>query len=230
MAIILYDLAGADERVRFSPYCWRTKMALLHKDLAFETIPWRFTDKDVIASGKRSKVPVITDDGRWVTDSWSIALYLDETYPEHPLMEDETVRNLCHLINSWCDSSVNNVLRPLVLLKVLDAVHEKDKVYFRESRETQYGTTLEQICANQAQACTSVKETLAPAERSLSQMSYFGGEAPCYADYVLFGSLKWVHALSREMPVAKESAIHQWFDRMLDLFDGYARNATTAQG
>ena len=27
---ILYDLAGADSTVRFSPYCWRIRMALLH--------------------------------------------------------------------------------------------------------------------------------------------------------------------------------------------------------
>ena len=39
MAIALWDLAGADEARRFSPYCWRTKMALWHKGLAFETIP-----------------------------------------------------------------------------------------------------------------------------------------------------------------------------------------------
>ena len=37
MAITLYDLAGADEHRRFSPYCWRTKMALAHKGLAFTT-------------------------------------------------------------------------------------------------------------------------------------------------------------------------------------------------
>ncbi|HXJ10454.1 MAG TPA: glutathione S-transferase N-terminal domain-containing protein, partial [Burkholderiales bacterium] len=47
--IKLYDLAAAEDDRRFSPYCWRAKMALKHKGLEFETIPWRFTDKDVIA-------------------------------------------------------------------------------------------------------------------------------------------------------------------------------------
>src|SRR5881394_4497405 len=41
MAIKLYDLAGAEDDRRFSPYCWRVKMALKHKGLDFETIPWR---------------------------------------------------------------------------------------------------------------------------------------------------------------------------------------------
>ena len=38
MAIKLYDLAAAEDDRRFSPYCWRVKMALLHKGLDFETI------------------------------------------------------------------------------------------------------------------------------------------------------------------------------------------------
>ena len=49
MAIVMYDLAGADPALRFSPYCWRIRMALAHKGLPVETVPWRFTDKDAIA-------------------------------------------------------------------------------------------------------------------------------------------------------------------------------------
>jgi glutathione S-transferase len=45
MSMILYDLAGADPDLRFSPFCWRTRFALAHKGLPVETIPWRFTEK-----------------------------------------------------------------------------------------------------------------------------------------------------------------------------------------
>ena len=34
----LYDLAGADAGRRFSPYCWRVKLALAAKGLAFDTV------------------------------------------------------------------------------------------------------------------------------------------------------------------------------------------------
>ena len=34
----MHDLAGADPAVRFSPYCWRVRMALAHKGLDVETI------------------------------------------------------------------------------------------------------------------------------------------------------------------------------------------------
>ena len=43
MAITLYDLAGAEDDRRFSPYCWRIRMALKHKGLEFETLAWRFS-------------------------------------------------------------------------------------------------------------------------------------------------------------------------------------------
>jgi len=58
MSIKLYDLAGADEDRRFSPYCWRTKLALAHKGLKAETIPWRLTEKDRLAFAGSERVPV----------------------------------------------------------------------------------------------------------------------------------------------------------------------------
>jgi hypothetical protein len=41
VAITLYDLAGAEAERRFSPFCWRTKMALAHKGLEVATGPGR---------------------------------------------------------------------------------------------------------------------------------------------------------------------------------------------
>jgi glutathione S-transferase len=77
MAIKLYDLAGAEDDRRFSPYCWRVKMALLHKGLAFETLAWRFTEKDAIAFSGSTTVPVLVDGNHTVSDSWKIAAYLE---------------------------------------------------------------------------------------------------------------------------------------------------------
>ena len=37
MTITMYDLAGAEADRRFSPFCWRTRMALAHKGLSAET-------------------------------------------------------------------------------------------------------------------------------------------------------------------------------------------------
>jgi glutaredoxin len=59
----LYDLAGAEPERRFSPYCWRAKLALIHKGLPFDTIPWRFNEKKAIAFSGQGRVPVLVDGG-----------------------------------------------------------------------------------------------------------------------------------------------------------------------
>ena len=80
MAITLYDLCGADPARRFSPYCWRTRLALAQKGLATETIPWRFTDRDETSDHAPCRAAVLRScrltlrsaaDLRWVADGSS---------------------------------------------------------------------------------------------------------------------------------------------------------------
>lgn len=37
MTLVLYDLAGRDPGVRFSPHCWRVKMVLAYKHIAIRS-------------------------------------------------------------------------------------------------------------------------------------------------------------------------------------------------
>ena len=85
MSMQLYDLASADPKLRFSPYCWRIKMALAHKGLSWEEVPIHFTGKDRLPQPNVGTVPVLVDDDCVVSDSWAIAEYLDERYPDKPL-------------------------------------------------------------------------------------------------------------------------------------------------
>ena len=136
MPIVLYDLAGADPALRFSPYCWRIRMALAHKGLAVETVPWRFTDTDVIAFSGQGRVPVIRDGETVVADSWAIACYLEAHYPERPsLFGGPTGQAHARLINAWADAAVLGGIVPLVVRDILDAIDPKDRDYFRSSRE-----------------------------------------------------------------------------------------------
>src|SRR6185295_18285558 len=81
MAITLYDIAGAEAERRFSPFCWRTKMALAHKGIEVETVPWRFTEKHKLPQPNAGRVPVIVDGGEVVHDSSAISEYLEKRYP-----------------------------------------------------------------------------------------------------------------------------------------------------
>ena len=128
MAIKLYDLAGAEDDRRFSPYCWRVKMALKHKGLDFETIAWRFTEKEALAPYKSTTVPVLVDGSNSVYDSWAIALYLDEVYPSRPrLFEGTEARTLCDFFNQWTVKALHPILMRVIILDLFGKVAEKDK-------------------------------------------------------------------------------------------------------
>jgi len=81
VSIKIYDLAASNSEVRFSPFCWRVKLALAFKGLKFESIPIRFVEKDRIAFSGQKLLPVLVDKEKVIVDSWDIACYLDKFYP-----------------------------------------------------------------------------------------------------------------------------------------------------
>src|SRR5262245_34545167 len=143
MTIILYDLAGAEEDRRFSPYCWRSRLALAHKGLPVETIAWRFTEEEAIAFSGQGRVPVLVDNGETVFDSWAIAPYLESTYPDRPsLFGGSNAKPLTRFYSCFADSLVSRIF-PFVALDILNHLDDKDRSYFRKSREERIGGTLE---------------------------------------------------------------------------------------
>ena len=104
MGLQLYDLAGVELERRFSPYCWRIKLALMHKGLPFDTIPWRFTDKDAIALSGQGRVPELIDRDHVIFDSWTIANYLEGAYPDRAsLFRGRGGRAVTRFVNAWAD-------------------------------------------------------------------------------------------------------------------------------
>jgi glutathione S-transferase len=156
MALILYDLAGAEAQRRFSPYCWRIRLAIAHKGMEVETIPWRFTEKEVIAFSGQGRVPVLVDSGKATAGSWAIANYLEREYPARPsLFGPAPAAALMRFVESWTDTVLLSGMAPLILVDVFAHLDEKDKIYFRSSREQRLGMTLEEFWKNSAQIVTS---------------------------------------------------------------------------
>src|ERR1700721_2095901 len=120
MVLKLFELGGTDGQRPFSPFCWRTRMALAHKGLSAESIPWCFTEKHAIAPHNSEKVPVLIDGETSVADSWAIANYLEDRYPDRP---------------SLIVADIHALLKPV------------DAAYFRQSREARLGKTFEELTA-----------------------------------------------------------------------------------
>jgi len=226
MAITLYDLAGAEPDRRFSPFCWRTKMALAHKGLEVETIPWRFTEKDRLPQPNQGRVPVIVDNDRVVHDSSAIAEYLETRYPDRPsLFGDERARALTRFVQNWTETVLQPGLVGFVVLDICRHSAPEDQEYFRRSREERFGTTLEDVVKNREARLPAFRDSLAPLRRTVERQKFLAGAAPAYADYVVFGAFQWARAISDFELLAADDPVAAWRGRLLDLFNGLARKA-----
>ena len=169
-----------------------------HKGLAVETIPWRFTDKAAVAFSGQERVPVIRDGDRVVSDSWAIAEYLETTYPDRPsLFGGATGLAHARFVNAWTDSVMMGGIARLILRDLQDVVAPQDRAYFRQSREARFGMTLEAVQSGRETRVTEFRASLLPVRLVLGKQTWLGGEAPSYADYIVFGSLQWPRCVSR---------------------------------
>lgn len=220
----LYDLAGADGDDRFSPYCWRARLALAHKQFDIETVPWRYHEKDAIAPSGQGRVPVLVDGDRWVADSWAIACYLEDRYPDRPsLFGGGAGKAYCRYFSLLGDAHAA-ALFPILARDVLDHVHADDRAYFRETREARLGKTLEAAQADRDTSIDAFRASLAPLRNTLAEQPFLGGASATYADYAVFGQFQWGRCVSAAPLLTIDDPVYAWRDRLLDAFAGLARN------
>jgi glutathione S-transferase len=168
MTLKLFELVGTDEARPFSPFCWRTRMALAHKGLLAETIPWCLTEKDVIAPHQSEKVPVLLDGDIAVVDSWTIANYLEDTYPDRPsLFGGKGGRAVGCMLNWWGDVIVMAGLFPVIVVDIFSQLKPVDAAYFRKSREARLGKRLEEVAAGRDKTVEDFRKLLEPLRLTL---------------------------------------------------------------
>jgi glutathione S-transferase len=226
MSFKLFELVGTDTARPFSPYCWRTRMALAHKGLDATSIPWRFTEKAAIAPHGSEKVPVLLDGEQAVIDSWAIAIYLEDTYPDRPsLFGGPGGRAMARMMNWWGDITVVGGMFPMIVADIPNHLAPVDAAYFRQSREARFGKPLEEVVANRDTAVNGFRKSLDPMRLTLKTQPYLGGDAPNYADYIVFGGFQWARVVSPFKLLEEGDLIYAWREKMLDAFDDMARKS-----
>ena len=229
MTIKLYDLSGDDGR-RFSPYCWRIRMALAHKGLDYVTEPTFFTEIGNIGEGQQTSVPVIEDGDVCVRDSFDIAVYLEEKYPDRPsLFGGAGGQSSARFVESWSNVILHPQIAMMTLADILDCLNPADHDYFRETREKMFKGSLESVVSGREERLPDFHKSMLPLRIMLSKQPFIGGDAPLYHDYIVFGSLQWPRVASafNLLPYA-ENPLTQWFERCLDLYDGLGRSMAAA--
>ena len=226
MALTLFELCGADDR-RFSPYCWRTRYALAHKGFDPEVEPVGFTEKDKISFSGQDKVPIVRDGDQVVSDSWTIACYLEDTYPDRPaLFGSDIGRHEARFINMWADTIQHLAMGGLIMFDVFNHVRAEDREYFQTTREKRFGRALADIQEGRDDRVDGFRKVLQPLRSTLAERPYLCGDAPAYADYTVMGGFLWARGTSDYQLLEADDPVYDWRQRMAALYDGLGTSTT----
>jgi glutathione S-transferase len=229
MTILLYDLVGEDASRPFSPHCWKTTMSLAHKGLDYRRMPTPFTSVPKVEGGVSKTIPVIRDGDKVVADSFAIALYLDDAYPDRPtLFGGDGGKAMARFVERWSQLTIHPYMNVAAMTDIHARLAPADQAYFRENREQRYGKSLEDISAARDAGLTAFRASLEPLRNMLGYQPFIGGDSPLYPDYIVFGAFQWVRVMSPFQTLAKDDPVSAWFERLLDLHGGLGRSVAAA--
>jgi glutathione S-transferase len=229
MTVLLYDLVGADESRPFSPHCWKVRVALAHKGLEFRAVPTPYMGIAAIEGNTSTTLPVIRDGAKVIADSFAIALYLDEAYPDRPsLFGGEGGKAMARFVEGWSQTQVHPFIVSAALMEIHDMLAPADRDYFRTSREKRFGRRLEDVPVGREARLDDFRARLEPLRFMLKHQPFIGGHAPLFADYIVFGAFQWARIVSPFRMLAEDDPVAGWFGRCLDLHGGLARGFVAA--
>ncbi len=220
--ITLYDLALREGQT-ISPFVWATKYAIAHKGFEIDLVPGGFTGIVERTGGKTERLPAIVDDGKWVLDSWLIAEYLDETYPDRPtLIGSKQVEIATKFIEGWLWGNVLREWMPNIVRDYRDAVLQVDWDYVTKTR-TAPGTTLEATQAGREDRLPLIPPKLELLRTTLRETPWLGGDAPNYTDYRALAVFLFMSAVATTPVLTDDDPVRDWVDRGFDLYGGLGR-------
>ncbi|MGQ4648212.1 glutathione S-transferase N-terminal domain-containing protein [Lyngbya aestuarii] len=190
-----FELSQYSEKVRF---------ILDYKGLAYRKIEVKpgVGQLELFQMSGQRQVPVLKDGSTVIGDSTAIALYLEQKYPDKPLIpQDPKQKGLCLLMEEWADESIGNKSRkvlygalsqnpsfrtsilpketPDFLRNVVSAVPPE----FLEILGTGVGFGKEGV----KQAKDALKQDLEALSLLLLDSPYLLGDTPCLADFAVAG-------------------------------------------
>jgi glutathione S-transferase len=224
--ITLYDLQLASG-CTISPFVWRTKYALAHKGFDVDIVPGGFTGILERTGGRSERLPAIVDGDKWVLDSWVIAEYLDETYPDRPMLfEGPSMKALTKFIDGWLWRTAIGPWFRCYILDYHNLSLPQDHEYVRTTRENIFlgGQKLEAVQAGREDRLPLVPPTLEPLRQLLRETPWLGGDTPNFADYTALAVFLWTGSVATTPPLTEDDPLRDWLDRGFDLYDGLGRH------
>jgi glutathione S-transferase len=223
--IKFYDLA-LSTGATISPFVWATKYALKHKGFDLDVVPGGFTKIPERTGGVTERLPAIVDDGEWVLDSWGIVEYLDEKYPDRPmLIPHPSVAIVTRALDAWFWQVATGPWMRCNCVSYRDLANADDHEYITYSREKMLGKTLEEMQEGYESRLPQISANLEPLRIALREAKFLGGDSPNYADYRILGSILFTASVCQNSPVlADDDPLRPWIDSLLDMYGGLGRH------
>lgn len=184
--------------VALSPYAQKVKIALLEKSLTFETVAVALgEDTAFSAVNPRGEVPALVDGDLAIFDSSIILEYLEDAYPDHPLLPaDAAARARVRMLEEVCDTQFEAVNWGL-----------NEIVGFKRAE----GELAQHMLVQAAADLERIKSWL---EKQISPAGWFNGDEFGFGDIVAFPYVQTA-SLFKQGP-AEGSKLSDWHARMLD--------------
>ncbi|HEY2386222.1 MAG TPA: glutathione S-transferase family protein [Candidatus Binatia bacterium] len=181
-----------------SPYVQKVKLALLEKNLPFETaVPDIFAGggAEFAAANPRLEIPALVDGDVKIFDSTIILEYLEDKWPQPPMLPSTPAeRARVRMIEEICDTYYEAINWALYEIR-----------FFKRAT----GALADTLMARAGEQIAGVNTRL---ERELGGREYFNGSAVGWGDISVLPAVN-AAALSGFPPQAG-SALERWLDRM----------------
>ncbi|KAF5341607.1 hypothetical protein D9758_014086 [Tetrapyrgos nigripes] len=202
--IILYDFPSKNGS--WNAFVIRIRLALKYKGLPFKTVWIEYPDVESTLkaagipptaqwpdSGKPSyTLPAIVDPstGAALADSLVIAEYLDKAYPDKPLLMPSSTKALQLAFEQAVLSSIGPMFFQFILIKLCDVVNPASEEYFRRSRVSLFGKSVEDLVPKGESAKEEWKKLEAGFGKIAGWMKedkFVMGDTVSFADFVIGG-------------------------------------------
>ena len=213
-----------------SPFCDKVRRILHWKKQPYvvREVPLRDA-MSVRKVNPAGKLPCLEHDGRFVADSTDIAYYLEDRFPDPPLVpRDPKLRALCHVFEDWADESLyfyemrlrftvdHNTRRNLPLL----VAH--DPPWMKAAARLVVPRMMRGILRKQGLGRKSLDQIVRDVERHADALSawlgdgdWLVGDALSLADISVFAELACIRGSEEGAKiVAARPAVERWMARV----------------
>jgi len=225
--IILYDIPSPLPGKAWSPNAWKARYVLNYKGLAYRTEWIEYPEIEPLSKSLGVQptmtrpngdplytIPMIHDlaTGKAVSDSFEIAKYLDDTYPEAPAVLPKAVRGL--------QAQFHHSIARMYLVDGFKLVIPAQKLnppsmeYYIRTKQEVFGKPWEEIAPQGEDRLVAWKRIEGQVSvldkcyaENISNTGWIMGDTPSFVDFVVAGYLTWI---KQNLPDEWETHVKNW--------------------